>query len=127
MVATAPAGLLDAPGAALVPVPTPATRRRRRGFDHAARLAAAVAERTGLPVVPCLRRAGPAPRQARARRAARLADGRVRVEVVGPVPAVALLVDDVLTTGATLAACARKLQGNSALAVSALAYARALR
>jgi predicted amidophosphoribosyltransferase len=127
MVATAPAGLLDAPGAALVPVPTPATRRRRRGFDHAARLAAAVAERTGLPVVPCLRRAGPAPRQARARRAARLADGRVRVEVVGPVPAVAVLVDDVLTTGATLAACARKLQGNSALAVSALAYARALR
>jgi predicted amidophosphoribosyltransferase len=126
MVATAPAGLLDG-GAALVPVPTPAARRRRRGFDHTARLAAAIGERTGLEVVPCLRRAGAAPRQAGARRAARLADGRVRVEVCGPVPAVAVLVDDVHTTGATLRACARKLQGNRAFSVSALAYARALR
>ena len=127
MVATAPAGLLDAPGAALVPVPTPAARRRRRGFDHAARLAAAIGDRTGLPVVACLRRAGPAPRQARARREARLAEGRVRVEVRGPVPPVAILVDDVHTTGATLGACARKLRGNGAFQVTALAYARALR
>src|SRR3954447_3381152 len=67
MVATAPVGLLDAPGAALVPVPTPAGRRRRRGFDHAARLAAAVGARTGLEVVPCLRRARAAPPQAGAR------------------------------------------------------------
>jgi predicted amidophosphoribosyltransferase len=126
MVATAPAGLLDG-GAALVPVPTPAARRRRRGFDHAALLAAAIGERTGLRVAPCLRRAGPAPRQAGARRAARLAEGRVRVEVCGPVPAVAVLVDDVHTSGATLLACGRKLQANGAFSVSALAYARALR
>jgi predicted amidophosphoribosyltransferase len=126
MVATAPAGLLGA-GAALVPVPTPGTRRRRRGFDHAARLAAAVGERTGMPVVPCLRRAGAAPRQATARRAARLADGRVRVEVCAEVPRSVVLIDDVHTTGATLRACARKLQANGAFEVSALAYARALR
>jgi predicted amidophosphoribosyltransferase len=126
MVATAPAGLL-ADGVALVPVPTPAARRRRRGFDHAARLAAAIGERTGLEVVPCLRRAGTAPRQAGARRADRLADGRVRVEVCGAVPARAVLVDDVHTTGATLRECARKLQWNGAFEVTALAYARALR
>jgi predicted amidophosphoribosyltransferase len=77
--------------------------------------------------VPCLRRAGPAPRQAGARRAARLTDGRVRVEVSGPVPAVAVLIDDVHTSGATLLACARKLQTNGAFQVRALAYARALR
>jgi predicted amidophosphoribosyltransferase len=126
MVATAPAGLL-ADGVALVPVPTPAVRRRRRGFDHAARLAAEIGERTGLEVVPCLRRAGSAPRQVGARRAERLADGRVRVEVCGPVPRRVLLVDDVHTTGATLRECARKLQRNGAFEVTALAYARALR
>src|SRR3954470_299409 len=85
MVATAPPGLL-APGVALVPVPTPAARRRRRGFDHAALLASAVAERTGLPAAACLRRAGPAPRQARPRRAERLAPGRVELAVTGAVP-----------------------------------------
>jgi predicted amidophosphoribosyltransferase len=126
MVATAPAGLLPE-GAALVPVPTPAGRRRRRGFDHAALLARAVAERTGLPVVACLRRAGRAPRQAAAGRTARLAEGRVRVEVSGAVPRSVVLVDDVHTTGATLRACARELDENGALQVFAIAYARALR
>jgi predicted amidophosphoribosyltransferase len=128
MVATAPAGLLEAgAGLALVPVPTPDARRRRRGFDHAARLADAVGARTGLPVARCLRRTGAAPRQARARRAARLAQGRVQLAIRGTAPRRVVLVDDVHTTGATLQACARKLIDNGAFQVSALAYARALR
>ena len=126
MVATAPPGLL-APGVALVPVPTPRGRRHRRGFDHAARLAAAVGERTGLEVVTCLRRAGPASRQAGARRAARLARGRIQVTVRKPVPHRVVLIDDVHTTGATFDACALTLRDNGAFEVSALAYARALR
>jgi predicted amidophosphoribosyltransferase len=126
MVATAPPGLL-ADGVALVPVPTPPARRRKRGFDHAALLARAIGARTDLPVVTCLRRAGAAPRQAGARRTQRLAEGRVHVEVSGAVPARVVLVDDVHTTGATLRECARKLQVNGSFQVTALAYARALR
>src|SRR4051794_32583685 len=60
--ATAPPGTWDA--AALVPVPADPLRRRRRGVDHAARLAAELAPRCGLPVAPVLARA-PALRSAR--------------------------------------------------------------
>jgi predicted amidophosphoribosyltransferase len=130
IVATAPAALLRpgaAAGAALVPVPAASLRRRARGFDQAARLAAAIADRTGLPTAACLRRVGPAPRQARARRAARLERGRIGVAVAGPVPPRAILVDDVLTTGATLQACAAALRAEGAGSVVGLAYARALR
>jgi predicted amidophosphoribosyltransferase len=126
MVATAPPQLLEA-GVALVPVPTPPARRRRRGFDHTALLARAISARTGLEVVACLQRSGAPPRQARARRDARMAQGRVRISVCGPVPRCPVLLDDVHTTGATLGACARKLQANGAFEVAALAYARALR
>jgi predicted amidophosphoribosyltransferase len=122
--ANAPAGLLVA-GSQLVAVPAPAARRRRRGFDHAQRLAAAIGARTGLPVARCLRRTGPAPRQARARRATRLAAGRVQVEVAGAVPPAIVLVDDVHTTGATLEACGRALRAAGAVSVVAVAYARA--
>src|SRR4051794_26828378 len=93
MGATAPPGLL-APGGTLAPVPPPAPRRRGRGFDHAALLADAVGERPGLPVEACLRRAGPAPRQARARRADRLADGRVAGWGRGGGPRPAVFVGD---------------------------------
>ena len=126
MVATAPPQLLSA-GVALVPVPTPPGRRRRRGFDHTALLAAAISARTGLEVVDCLQRAGAPARQAGARRDARLAQGRVRISVCKPVPRRPVLVDDVHTTGATLGACARKLKADGAFEVMALAYARALR
>jgi predicted amidophosphoribosyltransferase len=123
--ANAPPGLLD--GATLVPVPAPAARRRARGFDHAGRLAAALGERTGRPVAECLRRAGPGPRQVGAPRAQRLAAGRVSVAVRGPVPGVVALVDDVETTGATLAACAAALRAAGARHVVAVTYARARR
>jgi predicted amidophosphoribosyltransferase len=127
IVATAPPGLLGA-DAHLVPVPTPPARRRARGFDHAGRLTDAIAARTGLPVAHCLRRTGPAPRQARAHgRAARLEAGRIEIGVAGAVPRAVILVDDVHTTGATLRACGRMLEMNGATWISAVAYARALR
>jgi predicted amidophosphoribosyltransferase len=122
--ANAPPRLLR--GATLVPVPAHRARRRERGFDQAERIAGALARRTGLPVSGCLERGGAAGRQVGASRARRWARGRLDVRCRGPAPAVALLVDDVHTTGATLDACARALRAGGARRVAAVTYTRAL-
>jgi predicted amidophosphoribosyltransferase len=120
----APAELL---AGTIVPVPSAPLRRRQRGFDSAEAIAAALAKRTGLALVPCLARAQ-SRRQVGRPRAERLADPP-RVRVVSAVPRHALLVDDVITTGATLGACARALFAAGTVRVVAitLAGARPLR
>lgn len=117
----APAHMLSG---TVVAVPPAAGRLRRRGFDPAGELAAALAERLGAPLCPCLRRRGSG-RQVGRRRAERL--GRPpRIEALGAVPASVLLVDDVLTTGATLSACAQALRAAGARRVVAVTFARRL-
>jgi predicted amidophosphoribosyltransferase len=123
--ASAPRELLA--GAVLVPVPLHPARRRSRGFDQAHAIAAALAARTDLPLHPCLRRAGRPTRQLGAGRAAReAAAADQRLSARGTLPAHALLVDDVHTTGATLDACARALRAAGSRRVEAVAYARTL-
>lgn len=111
---------------ALVPVPLHPARGRRRGFNQAERLAAALSERTGLAVADCLRRSGRRGTQVGRGRGHRQAAIRGAISVrPGRVPPVhAILVDDVVTTGATLAACAAALRAARGSAVSAVAYAR---
>lgn len=124
MAAGAPAGLLD--DATLVPVPLHPARRRRRGFNQAERLAGALGARTGRPVSACLHRRGAPTRQLGAGRAQRLTNARIELQLRGPPPPMAVLVDDVHTTGATFDACARALREAGARHVAAIAYARTL-
>jgi ComF family protein len=123
--ANAPSGWLVA--SALVPVPLHPARRRKRGFNQAERLATAIAHRTGVPVVDCLSRAGPRATQMGRGRAARLTGiaGTVTIhpEARAP-PGRLLLIDDVMTTGATLAACATALETAGATEIAAVTYAR---
>ncbi len=111
---------------AIVPVPAHRGRRRRRGFDAAALLAAALAGRAGLPLTPCLRRVDRGRRQVGAGRVLRRSAGRFGAALVAAPPRAALLVDDVHTTGATLDACARALKAGGTQAVAAVTYARTL-
>jgi predicted amidophosphoribosyltransferase len=114
------------PEVALVPVPIHPRRLRRRGYNQAALLAHAIAERTGLAVADCLERTGAPGAQVGRDRAARLGGppGVVRLRPGVPAPTRALLVDDVVTTGGTLSACAHALRNSGTEGVRALAYAR---
>ncbi len=114
----------------VVPVPTTVSRLLRRGYNQAALLARVVASTLGLPLeTRALRRVrdfGPLDRRSRKERAESV---RGCFAVAGPGVVEGrrvLLVDDVVTTGATASECARTLRGAGATHVTVLAFARAL-
>jgi predicted amidophosphoribosyltransferase len=125
ILARAPAGLFD--DAVLVPVPGRADRRRRRGFDPAERLAAALGRRVGRPVAAWLLQTPQAStRQLGRGRAERLGPADVRVAGVAPTAVSPVLIDDVHTTGATLDSSARALKRAGFRQIGAVSYARTL-
>ncbi|MBR5052697.1 MAG: ComF family protein [Bacteroidaceae bacterium] len=95
---------------ALVPVPLTKWRRFKRGYNQAERLARGMAEVTGLPVVNLIKRTKNRTPQSRLSGEARLknAEGIYRASVPDEWRGKRLvLVDDVMTTGATLGCCAQ--------------------
>lgn len=112
----------------VVSVPLSGMRRRLRGFNQAALLAAAIGRTLDLPVAEALRRrrfAGPQAKSASAeerRRNVVDAFATTRSDYVDGRRV--LLVDDVATTGATLEACARVLLDAGAREVIGLTFAR---
>ena len=108
-------------------VPTAASRARHRGYDQAELIARALARRTGLPWKTLLARSGSA-RQLGASRQQRRTQLQ---EAFRPQHAHlfagknVLLVDDVLTTGATLEAAAQTLKKAGARRVSAIVFVQA--
>ncbi|MEA2608364.1 MAG: hypothetical protein QOJ75_607 [Chloroflexota bacterium] len=116
----------------VVPVPVHADRERHRGYDQAALIAAVVAAELGLPFVRAVERSRATVAQFeldRDDRAQNVAGAfQLRPSNREAADAIAgrwiLLVDDVVTTGATLAACAVVLEAAGALAISAITVAR---
>jgi ComF family protein len=96
---------------AIVPVPLSGLRRRERGFNQSELIARALAEVLGLPVMQPLRRTRHTPPQAGLSRRQRLTNpaGAFRASASECADRRLLLLDDVVTTGATLSAAARAL------------------
>jgi ComF family protein len=114
----------------IVPVPLHPTREREREFNQAARLAAHLARATGIPVHSRLLRRRVATRtQTQLNRSERAANVR-RAFALRPHAVVKgarlLLLDDVLTTGATTSACAGVLQRAGAADIGVWTVARGL-
>jgi ComF family protein len=111
----------------LVPIPTATSRVRQRGYDQAELLCRAVANRTSLPYRKLLQRHGQS-RQVGTTKVERTkhVTNAFRVPTAQSVAGKhVVLVDDVLTTGATLESAARALKRAGAKRVDAIVFAHA--
>ena len=115
---------LDVDG--IVPVPLHPRRVRERGYNQAELLARRAATVSGVPLVPVLHRVRDTPRQVGSTLAQRQSNvaGAFRADARGCAGMRLLVVDDVLTTGATVASCADALCAAGATLVSVLTLAR---
>jgi competence protein ComFC len=111
----------------VVPVPLHSKRRRKRGYNQSELLARSLARQIALPCVPCLVRTratipqvglSDSQRKENVRKAFRCRhSGRISKQRI-------LLIDDVMTTGATVSSAAQALVEEGAQRVSVLTVAR---
>ena len=115
------------PGEVIVPVPLHPRRERTRGYNQSELLARTVGKRMGLPVRPgIVRRVRNTPPQVSIEN---YEERRSNIEGSFVCPAglsgeSVLLMDDVVTTGSTMSACAAALKAAGARSVWGLAFAR---
>lgn len=114
------------PNAVLVPVPTATSRVRQRGYDQAILLARALSHETGIPLRRYLKRVGQthqvgSGREQRLRQLTRAFE--LRKEIHAHEQTI-ILVDDVLTTGATLERAAQALHSAGVLRIQAVTFAQ---
>jgi ComF family protein len=128
MAAARLAPMLHSPHPVVTFVPMHRRKRRARGYDHAEKLAWGVGAALGLEVVRLLERSRPTTAQSsltheerrrNVRGAFQASDKRLHGEEI-------VLVDDILTTGYTLAECATALKASGAGRVTACVLARDL-
>jgi ComF family protein len=112
---------------AIVPVPIGPVRLRERGYNQALLLAESIGNVLHIPVMPALERVKEGPSQTKLNEAERRVNVRdafrARVDL-NPDGLRLLLIDDVMTTGATLDACARALKRAGATKVFGMTIAR---
>lgn len=112
---------------ALVPVPLHPSRQRKRGYNQAELLARVIARDTGMPIDVVLQRAVATRQQVGLPAAQRALNvkGAFAIASGATIPGRRfLLIDDVMTTGSTLDACAEVLKSGGAQWVGAVTIAR---
>lgn len=119
--------LVMTPPHAIVPVPLHPTRQRERGFNQAALLAGHLSRKSGVRTLNALKRSRYTPSQTQFTREKRMENLRNAFELRQSVDVRnlhLLLVDDVLTTGSTVNACAHALRKAGAASVRVATVAR---
>ena len=112
---------------ALVPVPVSEKRKRSRGYNQAELLARGMADKLGIPVINLLKRvkntkpqSGLSKRERKHNLTGAFAWNMAEAKKWEVLPKTVALIDDIYTTGATLAACTEVLQDNGIAAVYGL-------
>ena len=101
-------------------VTMPDIRRKKRGIDHGRTLCEAVSSLTGMPVRQLLVRSKNGHTQRGLNREARLKNIADSIRCEGSIDSTVVLIDDVLTTGATVSVCAEALRKAGATKVIAV-------